>query len=190
MPPPGRERRRKGLVNRIRRGLYGLLLMAAAPGASAVDELAAWGKYRNLPSTASAGIRSLATVQGLIVLRTHPDRDDAAPQLSLETVTAQIHGDADEPAPQFVIAAVKTGGGFDVALDVGTLRLDFQIGGTDTDRAWSLGGQLGLAGDPGAERKVAEVPAVRVHALHAREARYLPFEVAVRDAGVGFKWRI
>lgn len=190
VPPTGRERRRKGLVNRVRRGLYALLLLVAAPGASAVDELAAWGKYRNLPSTASAEVRSLATVQGLIVLRAHPEGGEDAPLLALETVTAKIHGDLSEPAPHFAIAAVSSGGGFDVVLaDVGTLRLAFEFGGIESDRAWSLGGQLGLAAEPGAERKVAEVPAVRVRVLYASETRYLPFEVSVRESQIGFKWR-
>lgn len=186
----GRERRRKGLVNRVRRGLYGLLLLAAAPGAAAIDELAGYGKYRTLPSTASAEWRSRAIVQGLIVLRAQPERGDDAPLLALETVTAQIHGDPFESAPHFVIAAVKAGNGFDVALaDVGTLRLDFQIGGIDDERDWSLRGQLGLAGEPATGRRVAEVPAVRIHALHSRETRYLPFEVSIRESQLAFKWR-
>ena len=45
MQPVGRERRRKGPINKLRRLLYGLLLAAAAGGAAA-DELVYVGKYK------------------------------------------------------------------------------------------------------------------------------------------------
>jgi hypothetical protein len=187
-PPTGRERRRKGPINRLRRFLYGLLLLAAAPGAAAIDELAGYGRFRIPPAAAAdPAQRPLATVQGLVVLRAQPEHGENMPLLEIETVTARIHDTAAETAPQFLIDAVRTDGGFDVALaDVGTLRLDLRVGSIEDSRAWSLDGTLTLARK---ERKVAEVPAVRIHALHSRETRYLPFEVSVRESQLGFKWR-
>ena len=41
----GRDRRRTDLYGRARRFLYGILLLFAAPGVMAADEMAAIGKY-------------------------------------------------------------------------------------------------------------------------------------------------
>jgi len=174
----GRERRRKGPINRIRRFLYGILLVAAAPSAVAVDELAAYGKYRDTPTPASDTIpRARATVQGLVALR-------AEMRLELDTVTARIHGDGSEPEPQFLIAAVASGDGFELMLaDLGTLRLDLLLDHIEGGQAMSLGGTLALAS------QVAVVPALRVSQSRSRVTRYLPFEVSVLESDLAFRWR-
>jgi hypothetical protein len=184
-PPQGRERRRKGLVNKIRRFVYGILLVAAAPGATAADELAAYGKYRDTPATSSdTAPRALATVQGLVALRAEASFAGSPMRLELDTVTVRIHGDGSEPAPQFLIAAVPSGDGFELMLaDLGTLRLDLLLDYIEDGQALSLGGTLALAS------QVAVVPAQRVSQSRSREMRYLPFEVSVLESDLAFRWR-
>lgn len=194
----GRERRRKDPINRMRRFLYGLLLLAAAPGAAAADELAYFGKYRNAQTVASTPERrAVATVQGLVVLRA--DADAALLQLALDTVTAQIHDPEAEGAPHFLIAAERTGrvpegAAFDLAVaEFGTFHLDL-LPRYDAG-AWSLGGTLELVRLRDAGGHLATVPEVRVPGLHRNETRYLPFEASLKrsdTAGVQqltFKWR-
>jgi len=65
-PPTGRERRRKGPVNAVRRFLYGMLLLAAAPGAAAADALASIGKFRGHTAPPAPARAALATLQGLL----------------------------------------------------------------------------------------------------------------------------
>jgi hypothetical protein len=184
-PPQGRERRRKGPINRVRRFLYGILLAAAAPGAAAVDELAAYGKYRDAPAAAPDAIpRALATVQGLVALRAEPAAAGNPLRLELDTVTARIHGDGSEPEPQFLIAAVASGDGFELMLaDLGTLRLDLLLDHVEGGQALALGGTLALAS------QAAVVPALRVSVPRSRATRYLPFEVSVLDSDLAFRWR-
>jgi len=186
VPPQGRERRRKGPINRIRRFLYGILLVTATPSAAAVDELAAYGKYRDTPPPAAATIpRALATVQGLVALRADtPVAGSPMMRLELDTVTARIHGDGSEPAPQFLIAAVASGDGFELMLaDLGTLRLDLLLDPIEGGQALSLGGTLALAS------QAAIVPALRLNPSRSRATRYLPFEVSVLESDLAFRWR-
>lgn len=137
----GRERRRKGPINRARRFLYGLLLAASAPGAMAADELAALGQYRTHahPAAAMAPERAavLATLQGLIMI--HAESATAAsaaaasefgyPRIALDTVTARVQGAEDE-APLFRVAvsegpSIRDGVGFDLAVpDLGNFHLN------------------------------------------------------------------
>src|SRR5262245_58172691 len=106
-PPSGRERRRKDPVSRIRRFLYGLLLLAAAPGAYAADELASIGKYRSHDTPHSPQHAALASLQGLLVLR--PGKDDA-PEVSLDTATAQVPQAGAAQSPQFRIEPARSAG--------------------------------------------------------------------------------
>jgi len=196
-PPMGRERRRKDLIGRTRRFLYGLLLLAAAPGAVAADELAYIGKYRGAQSVAAATqSRALAKLQGLVLIGGSL-RDDAPPLLGLDTVTAEIPEQGADRVPHFQILAtatgrVRDGAGFDLAVnDFGTFNLDLLL--RPDGGAWLLGGTLELTRAAGLQCAAA-VPEVRVQGLHRRETRYLPFEAALKqvaqeDPKLAFKWR-
>lgn len=136
----GRERRRKGPLNRVRRFLYGLLLAASAPGAMAADELAALGQYRPQPhqATAVAPERAavLATLQGLIMI--HAETAAAAeaplraelgyPRIALDTVTARVQHVGDAPLFRVSVSdgpSIRDGVGFDLAVpDLGNFHLN------------------------------------------------------------------
>lgn len=137
--PVGRERRRKGPVNRLRRFLYGLLLVAAAPGAMAADELAALGHHRPVPKSSvnSAPERALvASLQGLVLIHGESvgvteaaaRRGWAYPRVALDTVTARVPETLD--APLFRVAVsdgreVRDGVGFDLAVpELGNFHLN------------------------------------------------------------------
>ena len=189
-PPMGRDRRRTDLYGRVRRFLYGLLLLAAAPGAVAVEELAHFGRYRVGQAVATPEARPLATVQGLVVLRADPaDDGDGPPRLALDTVTAQLDQADAERAPQFRITAIESGGAFDLPVsDFGDFRLNLLLH-RDEMAAWALGGTLELERPVDGGRHVAAVPPVRVQGLHRSETRYLPFEIALLRSQLTFKWR-
>lgn len=138
MPPGGRERRRTDLYGRVRRFLYGLLLLAASRGAMAADEFAALGKYRASPPAASALQQAaIATLQGLVVLSAQQASDpgdaspyDTYPGLALDAVTARIQEPQAEQSPLFRIngidsTSIKDGIGFDLAVaDFGHFHLN------------------------------------------------------------------
>jgi len=195
VPPTGRERRRKGPINRIRRLLYGALLLAAAPGAAAVDELAHIGKYRNVPA-AAAQPAALVRVQGLLMLRLNEQQD---PDVVLDAVTAQLP--SLEAAPQFSIAPLRREHGrfgADFGLPVeefGEFRLSLLAERSPVLSAWSLGGSIELERVTG-ERYSARVPELRVQEMHAREIRFLAFDTSLARGRAGqepqleFRWRI
>ena len=198
MPPMGRERRRKGPINRIRRLLYGLLLLAAAPGAAPADELAYIGKYRVQPPAATAPQYAANVIlQGVLTLYVNPAT--AAPGIALDAVTVQLALPGDAAAPQFRIGAEPmddgTGTTFELPVaDFGSFRLGLLAQRSAELSGWSLGGTLELVRDLG-ERIVAAVPQLRVQELHAREARYLAFEAVLRRkpqqaSQLDFRWRI
>ena len=194
-PPSGRERRRKGPINRIRRVLYGALLLAAAPGAAAIDELAHYGKYHNVPVVA-AEQAALVRVQGLLMLRVNEQHD---PDVVLDAVTAQLP--LADAVPQFSIAPVRRDNGrfgadFDLPVDeFGEFRLNLLAERSPVLSAWSLGGTIELARISG-ERYAARVPELRVQEMHAREIRFLAFETSLSRGRIGegpsleFRWRI
>jgi hypothetical protein len=194
-PPTGRERRRKGPINRVRRFLYGALLLAAAPGAAAIDALADVGKYRDVP-VAAAQQAALVRVQGLLMLRVNEQQD---PDVVLDAVTAQLlQADA---MPQFSIAPVRRDNGrfgadFDLPVDdFGDFHLSLLAERSPVLAAWSLGGTIELARITG-ERYAARVPELRVQELHARELRFLAFETSLARGRIGaepeleFRWHI
>jgi len=195
MPPTGRERRRKGPVNRLRRLLYGALLLAAAPGAAAIDELAHVGRYRNVPA-ASAEQAALVRVQGLLMLRLNEHQD---PDVVLDAVTAQLP--SSEAAPQFSIAPLRRDNGrfgadFGLPVDeFGEFRLNLLAERSPVLSAWALGGSIELERTSG-ERYAARIPELRVQEMHAREIRFLAFETALerghggREPELEFRWRI
>jgi hypothetical protein len=191
----GRERRRKGPVNRIRRFLYGALLLAAAPGAAAVDELAQFGRYP-VPVATAAQPAALVRVQGLLMLRVNDSHD---PDVMLDAITAQLpQADA---TPQFSVAPVRRdqgrfGADFSLPIDeFGEFQLSLLAERSPVLSAWSLGGSIELA-RIGGERYVARIPELRVQELHAREIRFLAFETALERRGpdlapeLDFRWRI
>jgi hypothetical protein len=194
-PPIGRERRRKGPINRIRRLLYGALLLAAAPGASAIEQLADIGKYRHAPAVAEQQA-ALVRVQGLLMLKLNEHQD---PDVMLDAVTAQLL--QSDAMPQFSIAPVRRDNGrfgadFDLPVDeFGDFRFSLLAERSAVLSAWSLGGTLELARTSG-ERYVARVPELRVQELHAREIRFLAFETSLERGRIGtgpeleFRWRI
>lgn len=194
--PIGRERRRKDLVGRTRRFLYGLLLLAAAPGAIAADELAYVGKYRT-QSVAQAAQQDIATLQGLLVLRAGAGD---APEVSLDTATAQVPQQGAGPAPQFRISPAPSTGPDGVAFDlpvgdIGEFQLKLRTERSAALSAWSLGGTLEMLAATSKRRQVATIPTLRIHDMHGREVRYLAFDATLRtgDAGddqLAFRWRI
>ncbi len=193
-PPSGRERRRKDLIGRTRRLLYGLLLLAAAPGALAADELASVGKYRT-PSVAQAAQHEIAALQGLLMLRAG---NGDAPDVSLETATAQLPQDAGQ-APQFRISTTRSadGAAFDLPVgDLGEFQLKLRTERSESLSAWSLGGTLEMLAAASRRRHVAAIPTLRIHDMHGSEVRYLAFDASLKQGAAGedpqlaFRWRI
>lgn len=197
VPPTGRERRRKGPINKIRRFAYCLLLLAAAPGATATDELASVGKFRDQAAPPAPERAAVATVQGLLMLRA---RADGGPHVSLDSATAQVPQQGSALAPQFRISAERRidddGVAFDLPIaDLGDFCLRLRSERSILLSAWSLGGTLEARLAPGGERKVAAVPTLRINDMYGRETRYLAFDASVRHEGAGepqltFRWRI
>jgi hypothetical protein len=196
-PPSGRERRRTDPIGRIRRFLYGLLLLAAAPGALAADELASIGKYR-AHSVAQSPQAALATLQGLLVLRAG---QDDGPEVSLDTATAQVPQQRGEQVPQFRIAASRSAGPEGVAFDLpvsdlGEFQLKLKTERSAAFSAWSLGGTLELMATASRRRHVAAIPTLRINDMHGREVRYLAFDASLTQGAAGqdpqlaFSWRI
>jgi hypothetical protein len=197
VPPEGRERRRKDLVGRTRRFLYGLLLLAAAPGAIAADELASVGKYRTQAVTQAAQQTDIATLQGLLVLR---NGTGDAPEVALDTATAQLAQPGAGPAPQFRISPAPSSGPDGVAFDLpvgdlGEFQLKLRTERSAALSAWSLGGTLEMLAAATRRRHVAAIPTLRIHDMHGREVRYLAFDASLRTGAAGeeqlaFRWRI
>ncbi|MGQ0585667.1 MAG: hypothetical protein ACT4PK_00485 [Gammaproteobacteria bacterium] len=177
--------------------MYGLLLLAAAPGAAAVESMADVGKYRIEPATQTRQSAALATLQGLLVLRSGADN---APDASLDTVTVQVPGSGGDN-PQFRVTAARIAGadgvGFDLpAGDFGEFQLSLQARKSAELSAWSLGGQLDVTVAASRRRHIALVPTLRINEMHGREIRYLAFEASLQggeadtDPKFAFKWRI
>jgi hypothetical protein len=205
----GRERRRKGPVNRVRRFLYGLLLAASAPGAMAADELAALGQHRPPAHSATAATPQraavLATLQGLIMI--HAESASAAeeplhnqagyPRIALDTVTARVQHADDAPLFRVSVRdlpSIRDGVGFDLAVpDLGNFHLNLHArrnARPDRRRSasageqapvWSLGGTLELVRVVDGARHVAFVPELLFDPSRQEES-YLPFQASLRLA--------
>src|SRR6185503_17864611 len=153
--------------------LYGLLLLAAAPGALAADELASIGKYRT-PTVAQAQQAEIASLQGLLVLRAG---SGDAPEVSLDAATAQVPQGAGQ-APQFRISPERNADGvaYDLPVgDLGEFQLKLRTERSESLSAWSLGGSLEMLAAATKRRHVAAIPTLRIHDMHGREVRYLAF---------------
>ena len=183
--------------------MYGLLLLAAAPGALAADELASIGKYRTPSTSHSQQQAALATLQGLLVLRA--GKDDA-PEVSLDSATAQVpqqsawQQDAGR-APQFRIEPARSAGPDGVAFglpvaEFGEFQLNLKTERSAAFSAWSLGGTLEVLAAASRKRHVAAVPTLRINDMHGREIRYLAFDASLKQGAAGedpqlaFSWRI
>lgn len=196
-PLTGRERRRKGPVNALRRFMYGMLLLAAAPGATAADDLASIGKYRGLTAPPAPARAALATLQGLLVLRA---RSDGGPDVSLEAITAQVPQQGSALAPQFQVSADRKDHSDSVVFDLplselGAFRLSLHTERTAALSAWSLAGTLEATLEPDHRHAVAAVPTLRINDMFGSETRYLAFEGSVRrganqEPQLAFSWRI
>lgn len=214
MPPRDRDRRRQGLGNRLRRLLYGALLLAASPGAIAVDPLGAVGQFR--PQTAVAPVRLLqASLQGLILLHAEESPGAAAPiqgndypRIGLDTVSARLQPPAPHDATVLRLdiseeSRLRDGVGFDLEVpDFGHFHLNLysrrnaqtpgrRWGATLGDensagprRTWSLGGTLELVRTIDGGRHLAFIPELHVD-MGDNETRYLPFQASVKLAN----WR-
>ena len=214
MPPIGRERRRTDAYGRARRLLYGILLLAASPGAIAADGTADLGKYRSA-STATAvtaGQALVATLQGLVMISTEEIVSPATPlfghtgypRMALDTVTARVYEGAE--SPRFRVAgdgrSLRDGMGFDLDVGtVGTFHLNLysrRNANGDGRRSalkedddapapeprWSIGGTLELVRTIDGDRFVAVVPELLID-LAGAETRYLPFQASLKHAN----WR-
>lgn len=209
MPQMGRERRRTDLYGRARRFVYGLLLLAASPGAMAADELAALGQHRAVaPPVASASGRAvLATLQGLIMVHAErsigPDTplqdQHGYPRVALDTISARLPEATESPLFRVAVSegyALRDGLGFDLAVpDLGNFHLNLytrrnaRTGGerwaltdaTIPDQAWTLGGTLELVRTIDGEKHVAFVPELRID-LSDAPAHYLPFQASLKLA--------
>lgn len=209
MPQVGRERRRTDLYGRVRRFLYGLLLLAAAPGAMAADELAAYGQYRAAarPAASAPERAVVATLQGLVMIHAEraaspdaPIQDPHAyPRVALDTITARLPEAVDAPLFRVAVSeglSIRDGVGFDLAVpDVGNFHLNlyarrnartngerWQLTGAGApDRAWSLGGSLELVRTIDGARHVAFVPELLLD-LSDAPAHYLPFQASLKLA--------
>jgi hypothetical protein len=197
-PPTGRERRRKGPVNAVRRFLYGMLLLAAAPGATAAaDQLASIGKFRAHTAPPAPARAALATLQGLLVLRA---RSDGGPDVALDAVTAQVPQQGSAAAPQFQVSADRKDRSDSVVFDLplselGAFRLHLHTERTAALSAWSLAGTLEATLEPDHRHAVAAVPTLRINDMFGSETRYLAFEGSVRrgaddEPQLVFNWRI
>lgn len=125
MQPMGRERRRKGPLNKLRRFLYGLLLAAASGGVTA-DELAYVGKYKVSQAAATTQQGVQVTLQGLVLFlaeRTEspdtPIQGHGHPRIALDTMTARMQESALGRSPLLSLTvsengSVRDGVGFDL----------------------------------------------------------------------------
>ena len=209
--PTGRERRRRDLYGRVRRFLYGLLLLAAAPGAVAADEMASLGKFKaQSRAVVTASEQAvLATLQGLIMVNAEPAANPESsihsqsgyPRIALDTITARLPEAGDAPLFRVAVTegrSIRDGIGFDLAVpDLGHFHLNLYtrrnaktegrrwgVTGAESAsgaRAWSLGGTLELVRTIDGERHVAFVPELLFDLSEARQS-YLPFQASLRMA--------
>ncbi len=206
----GRERRRKGPINKLRRLLYGLLL-AAASGGAAADELAYVGKYkvRQIAATTQQAVQ--VTLQGLVLLHAEntespetPIQGHGYPRIALNTVTARLQEPAAARAPLLSVAvsedgSIRDGVGFDLAVpDFGNFHLSLYTrpNARTEGKRWSMDLADGKPADAeartwslgGSLELVRTVDGTRHLAfvpellldLSGLQARYLPFQASVK----------
>lgn len=207
----GRDRRRKGPIARLRRLMYGVLLLAAAPGVACADELAYVGKVRH-STPASSPYASIvqATIEGLVLLHADPvDSPDTPiqgngyPRVALDSVNARVFQAASSNPSLVKLTVLQTGQvrdgvGFDMRVpDLGNFHLNlYSRRNARTEgrrwamnmaegverRTWSVGGSLEVVRTLDGDRQVAFVPELL---LDLSDGNALPFQATVKYAN----WR-
>jgi hypothetical protein len=209
MEPSGRERRRTGPLNRLRRLAYGVLLAFAVPGAAAADEIAYVGKFRPHAAAVAAPYQRVveATIEGLVVLHAEPAdnpeapiQGNAYPRVSLDTVNARFYNGVGSN-PSIVklqvteTGSVRDGVGFDLRVpDLGNFHLNLysrrnartegrrwamNLADPAARKTWSMGGSLEVVRTIDGSRQVAFVPELLVD-LDAGNVGLLPFQASVK----------
>lgn len=207
MGPRLRERRRTDALGRLRRFLYGVLLLMAAPGAFASGDPGDAARHR-APAVVEAHAPKVleATLQGLIIVHADEEGDASRsahadrgyPRIALDTVSARLP--VDDEAPLFRVTAsegraLRDGVGFDLPLpELGNLHLNLYTrrnarsagerialdDGAAPPPTWSVGGTLELVRTVEGRRAIAVVPELTVDLRD--EAIYLPFQASLRLA--------
>ena len=168
MAPVGRERRRKGPINRLRRFLYGILLFCAS-GVAAADPLASFGAHRTAAShqeatDAAPVMRALeATVEGILMVQADEEADPAIgpqpafyPRLALDRINAHLLEPALVPVPMMQMSvntrsSLRDGLGFDVAVpDFGSFHLNLYTrrNARTPGKRWSMNLTSGEVSEP------------------------------------------
>ena len=158
--PTGKERRRKGVLNRLRRAVFGLLLSCGANHAQAFDLMAPFDRDRDgatvTDSLTDAAKRHLHLFIEMRNFDDVPGRSLFIGQTYRETLsgtgqslaTAAASGSWGMMFSADEISRLREGGGMDFQVPaLGKLRLNYRSG-DDTDapwliaRGWSLGGSF------------------------------------------------
>lgn len=150
----GRERRRKGLGNRLRRLAYGAMLVLSAPSAFAAPDLAPPAK-RHMLRAAEPKAQEQQTLSALVFLQALA-ADQAAPAVFGASFSRAVLGERSEqalsslPLPLHTglvalsfsdddLRRLRHGAGLDISLpDLGEFHLNFFSRGHDPGRRWSL----------------------------------------------------
>lgn len=181
----GRERRRKGAVNRLRRFFYGLMLLVAMPIAAVSNALAGTAQRAQAPQPPTEQV----AMDGMLLLRAGPE---GSPLASLES--ASVRGRESANALPRIVSRHRQGD-FDITVPgMGLMRLQLHTERDPALSAWSLGGAL-EASLPNGRVIAADVPVLRINDMFGGETRQLAFDASVEadPAGthrIAFRWRI
>lgn len=157
--PTGRERRRHGVVNRLRRGLFGLLLACGATHAQAFDLTAPFDREREglqADDLAESATRHLHLSVQLRNVEPGVDRNLFAGQTYRESLsdTGQSLASAAASGSWGVllsaddVSRLREGSGMDLQVPaLGALRLNFRTADDEAAawpiaRGWSIGGSF------------------------------------------------
>lgn len=198
----GRERRRKGPINRLRRVAYGVMLGVSLPTAASEPPLSP-----RLPTDrgANSGPQRWLTagVEGLVAVSAREAADPATPMgteddyghLDFEDIALDFDDPRAGSSLQVSVvqpSLMRDGLGLDVAIpDLGALRLNLYArrvahGATgwdfmqaDAAPVWSLGGSLELVRTGDGSRQLAFIPELTVDG-NALSGNKLGFSASVR----------
>ncbi|MEK6806086.1 MAG: hypothetical protein AABY95_05505 [Pseudomonadota bacterium] len=157
--PTGRERRRKGLINRARRGLFGLLLACGATHAQAFELTAPFDRDRDrlqADDPAETAARHLHLSVQLRNAQPGVDRNLFVGQAYRESLSetgqslasAAASGSWDMLLSADDVSRLREGSGMDLQVPaLGYLRLNFRTADDEAvawpiARGWSLGGSF------------------------------------------------
>lgn len=198
----GRERRRRGVVNRLRRLAYGLMLSCSLP-VTAGQPAAAPSPRSDRGAESASSRSSSASIQGLLAMVANLPADPATPlgtdddygHLAFEDVALRLEdprGSAKLRLQLMPMERLRDGLGLHVQVpDLGALHLTLYArrGGGAARSAWSLGGSMELVRMTDGSRQLAFVPELSVDG-DVLLRRDLGFSAAVRYAhwrGTGAK---